>query len=153
LHFYEKELPFELTEAQKRVVREIRHDLRTGFQMNRLLQGDVGSGKTMVAFLTMLLAKDNELQACLMAPTEILAQQHFAGLLPYAEAMDLHLECLTGSTKTADRNRILAGLADGTVDFVVGTHALIEDRVVFAQLGLAITLFVCGSRWRLAVFL
>ena len=138
LHFYEKELPFELTEAQKRVVREIRHDLRTGFQMNRLLQGDVGSGKTMVAFLTMLLAKDNGLQACLMAPTEILAQQHFAGLLPYAEAMDLHLECLTGSTKTADRTRILAGLADGTVDFVVGTHALIEDRVVFAQLGLAI---------------
>jgi ATP-dependent DNA helicase RecG len=138
LHFYENELPFELTEAQKRVVREIRHDLRTGFQMNRLLQGDVGSGKTMVAFLTMLLAKDNGLQACLMAPTEILAQQHFAGLLPYAEAMDLHLECLTGSTKTADRNRILSGLADGTVDFVVGTHALIEDRVVFAQLGLAI---------------
>lgn len=138
LHFYEKELPFELTEAQKRVVREIRQDVRTGYQMNRLLQGDVGSGKTMVAFLSMLLAKDNGTQSCLMAPTEILAQQHYAGLLPYAEAMDLQLELLTGSTKTAERNRILADLAAGKVDFIVGTHALLEERVVFSQLGLAI---------------
>ncbi len=138
LHFYENELPFELTEAQKRVVREIRQDVRTGFQMNRLLQGDVGSGKTMVAFLSMLLAKDNGTQSCLMAPTEILAQQHYAGLLPYAETMDLQLELLTGSTKTAERNRILADLASGKVDFIVGTHALLEDRVAFSNLGLAI---------------
>jgi len=138
LHFYENELPFELTEAQKRVVREIRQDVRTGFQMNRLLQGDVGSGKTMVAFLSMLLAKDNGTQSCLMAPTEILAQQHYAGLLPYAEAMDLQLELLTGSSKTAERNRILADLASGKVDFIVGTHALLEDRVAFSNLGLAI---------------
>jgi len=136
--FYKDYLPFELTGAQKRVVREIRKDMGNGRQMNRLLQGDVGSGKTLVALLSMLLAVDNHHQACLMAPTEILAQQHYATLTEYLKGMDIRVALLTGSTKTKDRKVILQGLADGSIEFVVGTHTLIEDTVVFGSLGLAI---------------
>ena len=136
--FYRDYLPFELTGAQKRVVREIRKDMGTGRQMNRLLQGDVGSGKTLVALLSMLLAVDNHHQACLMAPTEILAQQHHATLTNYLKDMDIRVALLTGSTKMKERKVILKGLADGSIEFVVGTHALIEDTVVFESLGLAI---------------
>ena len=136
--FYREYLPFEMTGAQKRVVREIRKDMGNGRQMNRLLQGDVGSGKTLVALLSMLLAIDNNYQACLMAPTEILAQQHYATLTEYLKNMDICVTLLTGSTKKKDRKVILQGIADGSIQFVVGTHALIEDTVVFASLGLAI---------------
>ncbi|MDR2233665.1 MAG: ATP-dependent DNA helicase RecG, partial [Tannerella sp.] len=136
--FYGRYLPFELTGAQKRVVREIRADLGSGRQMSRLLQGDVGSGKTLVALLSMLLAVDNGHQACLMAPTEILAQQHFATLTEYLKDMDLRVALLTGSTKQKDRKAILQGLASGEIHFIVGTHALIEDTVIFASLGLAV---------------
>ena len=136
--FYKDCLPFELTGAQKRVVREIRKDMGNGRQMNRLLQGDVGSGKTLVALLSMLLAVDNHHQACLMAPTEILAQQHYATLTEYLKDMDIRVALLTGSTKSKDRKVILQGIADGTIQFIVGTHALIENTVVFASLGLAI---------------
>ena len=136
--FYSHYLPFELTGAQKRVVREIRKDMGSGRQMNRLLQGDVGSGKTLVALLSMLLAVDNHHQACLMSPTEILSQQHYVTLTEYLKDMNIRVALLTGSTKTKDRKKILQGLADGEIQFVVGTHALIEDTVVFASLGLAI---------------
>ena len=136
--FYRDYMPFAMTGAQQRVVREIRKDMGSGRQMNRLLQGDVGSGKTLVALLSMLLAVDNHCQACLMAPTEILAQQHYATLTEYLKDMDIRIALLTGSTKTKDRKVILQGIADGTIHFVVGTHALIEDTVVFASLGLAI---------------
>lgn len=136
--FYKNILPFALTEAQKRVIKEIRTDVFDGSHMNRLLQGDVGSGKTIVAFMSMLLARDNGFQSCFMAPTEILAQQHFAHLTPFVEAMELRIALLTGSTKSAERQSILEGLADGTIDFAVGTHALIEDRVHFKNVGLAI---------------
>ena len=112
-HFYSNQLPFELTDAQKRVVKEIRGDTNTGFQMNRLLQGDVGSGKTIVALLTMLLAIDNGFQACLMAPTEILAQQHFVSLSELLNGMDLNIKILTGSSKTKERRELLAELAAG----------------------------------------
>ena len=136
--FYNKYLPFQLTGAQKRVIKEIRQDTARGFQMNRLLQGDVGSGKTMVALLSMLLAADNGFQSCMMAPTEILAQQHYAGLNELLKEMSLEVSLLTGSTKTAERRRILQGLLDGTIHFVVGTHAIIEEVVQFKNLGFAV---------------
>ncbi|MCX6298279.1 MAG: ATP-dependent DNA helicase RecG [Bacteroidetes bacterium] len=136
--FYSKYLPFNLTGAQKRVIKEIRNDTARGHQMNRLLQGDVGSGKTIVALLSMLLAADNGYQSCLMAPTEILAQQHFQGLGELLKEMPVEIALLTGSTKTKERRRILQGLLDDTIHFVVGTHAIIEDIVQFKNLGLAI---------------
>ncbi|WP_447639824.1 MULTISPECIES: ATP-dependent DNA helicase RecG [Chitinophagaceae] len=136
--FYERYLPFALTGAQKRVLKEIRQDTGKGFQMNRLLQGDVGSGKTIVALLTMLLAADNGFQSCLMAPTEILARQHFEGLRELIKDLPIEIRILTGTTKVKERNQILRELADGTVRLLVGTHAIIEDRVQFQNLGLAI---------------
>ena len=136
--FYKDYLPFELTHAQKRVVREIRSDVGNGRQMNRLLQGDVGSGKTLVALLAMLLAVDNGCQACMMAPTEILAQQHYATLLELLKDMPIRVALLTGSTKKKDRNVLLPAIANGEIQFIVGTHALLEDTVVFHSLGLAI---------------
>ncbi len=136
--FYKKHLPFNLTNAQKRVLREIRQDTATGKQMNRLLQGDVGSGKTIVALMSMLLAYDNGFQACIMAPTEILAQQHYLGFTKFLEEMGIPIKLLTGSVKGKERKAILAALADGTLPFVVGTHALVEDTVVFKNLGLAV---------------
>jgi ATP-dependent DNA helicase RecG len=136
--FYNKHLPFQLTGAQKRVIKEIRQDTARGFQMNRLLQGDVGSGKTMIALLSMLIAADNGYQSCLMAPTEILAQQHFASLSELLKDMSLEVALLTGSTKTAERRRILQGLLEDTIHFVVGTHAIIEEVVQFRNLGLAV---------------
>lgn len=137
-NFYKNYLPFELTGAQKRVLKEIRTDTGGGHQMNRLLQGDVGSGKTIVALLCMLLAADNGYQSCLMAPTEILAQQHLASIRELLKDMPVRVELLTGSTKTAERKRILASLAEGEVNILLGTHALIEDVVVFKKLGFAI---------------
>jgi ATP-dependent DNA helicase RecG len=136
--FYNKYLPFELTGAQKRVLKEIRTDTARGRQMNRLLQGDVGSGKTIVALLSMLLAADNGFQSCLMAPTEILAQQHYHGLSELLKDMGLELALLTGSTKTAARKKIMQGLQDGTLHFVVGTHAVIEEKVQFKNLGFVV---------------
>jgi ATP-dependent DNA helicase RecG len=135
---YNHHLPFTLTGAQKRVLKEIRNDTARGRQMNRLLQGDVGSGKTMVALLSMLLAADNGYQSCLLAPTEILAQQHYAGLKELLKEMPVELALLTGSTKTAERKRILNGLLEDSIHFVVGTHAVIEDIVQFKNLGLVI---------------
>ena len=136
--FYANHLPFELTGAQKRVMREIRADTNTGWHMNRLLQGDVGSGKTVVSLLTALLAIDNGYQACVMAPTEILANQHFVGFKDLLAEMDVRVELLTGSVKKADRVPILEGLANGEVHILVGTHALIEPGVKFRALGLAV---------------
>ena len=136
--FYKEYLPFELTNAQKRVVREIRADVGSGRQMNRLLQGDVGSGKTLVALLAMLLAIDNGYQACMMAPTEILAQQHYVTLMEFLQDMNIRVTLLTGSTKKKERNEILPAIANGDIQIIVGTHALIEDTVVFHSLGLAI---------------
>ena len=131
-------LPYELTGAQKRVIREIRTDLMSGAQMNRLLQGDVGSGKTMVAVLTALIAVGNGYQACIMAPTEVLARQHFINISKYLAPTGVRCALLTGSSKTSERRDIHAGLVDGSIGILVGTHALIEDTVVFANLGLAI---------------
>lgn len=136
--FYKEYLPFELTNAQKRVVREIRVDMGSGRQMNRLLQGDVGSGKTLVALLAMLLAVDNHCQACMMAPTEILATQHYATVMEFLKDMNIRVALLTGSTKKKERNRILPAIASGEIQIVIGTHALIEETVAFASLGLAI---------------
>jgi len=136
--FYSQHLPFELTGAQKRVIKEIRSDLGSGRHMNRLVQGDVGSGKTMVALLCILLALDNGFQAGLMAPTEILAKQHYASLLEMGEPMGLSIALLTGNVKGAERKRVLKGLQEGTIHLVVGTHALIEPTVVFKNLGLAV---------------
>ena len=136
--YYAKYIPFELTEAQKRVMREIRSDLNTGWHMNRLLQGDVGSGKTMVALLTALLALDNGYQACVMAPTEILANQHLISFRESLEGLPIRIELLTGSVKKAQRKPILEGAASGEVHILIGTHALIEPGVVFHRLGLAI---------------
>lgn len=136
--FYHENLPFELTGAQKRVVREIRADVNTNRQMNRLLQGDVGSGKTLVALLSMLLAKDNGYQACLLVPTEILSEQHLATLRRMLGALPVRVELLTGSTKQKDRVPIIEGLADGSVDILVGTHAVLEDNVQFRNLGLVV---------------
>jgi len=137
--FYHKMLAFELTDAQKKVLKEIRRDLATGKQMNRLLQGDVGSGKTVVGFMTMLMALDNGFQALLMAPTEILAQQHYAGLSVYGEQLGIQVAFLTGSVKGKKRNEVFAGLENGDIAIVIGTHALLEDPVRFKNLGLAIT--------------
>ncbi|QRR01851.1 ATP-dependent DNA helicase RecG [Dyadobacter sandarakinus] len=136
--FYEKYLPFSLTGAQVRVLQEIHADLKTGKQMNRLLQGDVGSGKTIVGFITMLFALDNHAQACLMAPTEILADQHYQGLKHFADLLGINIGKLTGSTKKKDREVIHRQLLDGSMQIIVGTHALIEDIVQFQNLGLCI---------------
>ncbi len=136
--FYHHHLPFELTGAQKRVVKEVRKDMGTGHQMNRLVQGDVGSGKTVVALLSMLLALDNGFQSALMAPTEILAQQHFHSISRMLEGMPVVVRLLTGSTRTAERRSILTALQAGEVHIVVGTHALLEDRVQFQRLGLVV---------------
>ncbi|WP_293712577.1 ATP-dependent DNA helicase RecG [uncultured Parabacteroides sp.] len=136
--FYKEYLPFELTGAQKRVVKEIRADMGSGRQMNRLLQGDVGSGKTLVALLSMLLAVDNHCQACMMAPTEILATQHYATVMEFLKDMDIRVALLTGSTKKKERNELLPAIARGEIQIVIGTHALIEETVVFSSLGLAI---------------
>ena len=136
--FYHKYLPFELTKAQKNVIREIFSDMKTGHQMNRLLQGDVGSGKTIVAFISMLLAIENRAQTVMMAPTEILTEQHYIGLKKYADKLNLKIAILTGSTKKSARNEIFSDLESGDIDIIVGTHALIEDNVKFQNLGLAI---------------
>ena len=136
--FYASHLPFELTNAQKRVLKEIRRDVGSGRQMNRLLQGDVGSGKTLVALMSMLMALDNGFQACLMAPTEILANQHYDTILHFLEGMNIRVELLTGSVKGKRREAILEGLLTGDVRILIGTHALIEDTVNFASLGLAV---------------
>ena len=133
--FYREKLPFALTGAQQRVIKEIRADMVSGQQMNRLLQGDVGSGKTMVAFMSMLLAVDNGFQACIMAPTEILARQHYASMVRFAEGLNIKIAILTGSSKVKERREALAGIATGDVDILIGTHALIEDRVQFSNLG------------------
>lgn len=136
--FYSDHLPFSLTNAQKRVVREIRNDFISNTQMNRLVQGDVGSGKTLVAFLSCLIAIDNGFQACLMAPTEILAEQHFQTLSSFAEGLNVKVELLTGNVKGKQRKSIEEGLLNGSVHLLVGTHALIEPNVVFRNLGLCI---------------
>ena len=136
--FYKEHLPFALTNAQKRVVREIRTDMGSGRQMNRLLQGDVGSGKTLVGLLAMLLALDNHCQACLMAPTEILAAQHYATISHFLQGMEVKVALLTGSTRKKERERLLPAIASGEIQIVIGTHALIEESVQFHSLGLAI---------------
>ena len=136
--FYQNHLPFDLTNAQKRVIKEIRTDMGSNAQMNRLLQGDVGSGKTIVAFMSMLLALDNGFQACLMAPTEILANQHFIGLSEFATTLNINIKILTGSTKTAARKIIHEELENGSLQILIGTHALLEDKVKFQNLGLAV---------------
>lgn len=136
--FYRDHLPFELTGAQKRVVKEIRADTATGVQMNRLLQGDVGSGKTLVALLSMLIAKDNGFQSAMMAPTEILARQHHATIARMTAGMGLKIDILTGTTKKRERKEILEALASGQTDILIGTHALIEDAVAFSNLGFVV---------------
>ncbi len=136
--FYKEHLPFALTNAQKRVVREIRADMGSGRQMNRLLQGDVGSGKTLVGLLAMLLALDNHCQACLMAPTEILAAQHYATISHFLQGMEVKVALLTGSTRKKEREKLLPAIANGEIQIVIGTHALIEESVQFHSLGLAI---------------
>ena len=136
--FYSKHLPFDLTNAQKRVLKEIRKDVASGAHMNRLLQGDVGSGKTIVALLAMLLAIDNGFQATIMAPTEILATQHYHAISELLTTMDLNIDLLTGSVKTKKRREIHQNLEDGTLDILIGTHALLEDKVQFKNLGIAI---------------
>ena len=136
--FYHNCLKFDLTSAQKRVIKEIRSDLGSGHQMNRLLQGDVGSGKTITALLIMLIAIDNHFQSCLMAPTEILATQHYENISKQLKDMNIKVALLTGSTKGADRKAIHAGLLDGSIHILIGTHALIEDEVQFQNLGLAV---------------
>lgn len=138
MDFYNNYLPFELTNAQKRVIKEVRRDVSTGRQMNRLLQGDVGSGKTMVALLCSLLALDNGFQACIMAPTEILAEQHYQSISAYIEHMPIRVELLTGSIKGKCRKEVLQGVKDGTIQVLVGTHALIEPTVEFCNLGLVV---------------
>ena len=136
--FYKNNLPFELTNAQKRVVHEIHDDMRSGIQMNRLLQGDVGSGKTLVALMAMLIAIGNGFQACIMAPTEILAEQHLNTITEFLQGMDIRVELLTGIVKGKRRTEVLNALADGSINIIVGTHALIEDTVVFKRPGLAV---------------
>jgi ATP-dependent DNA helicase RecG len=136
--FYKSHLPFELTGAQKRVIKEIRTDMGSNAQMNRLLQGDVGSGKTIVAFMSMLLALDNGFQACLMAPTEILANQHFIGLSELATGLNINIKLLTGSSRTVARRNIHEELENGSLHILIGTHALLEDKVKFQNLGLAV---------------
>lgn len=136
--FYHEHLPFPLTNAQKRVLKEIRQDMGTGKQMNRLLQGDVGSGKTIVALMAMLIAIDNSYQACIMAPTEILARQHFDNFKTMLSPLGLEVAILTGSSKSAEKKKALQGILDGNIHVVVGTHALIEETVQFKNLGLAV---------------
>ena len=136
--FYTHNLPFELTNAQKRVIKEIRADMGSGKQMNRLLQGDVGSGKTLVALMSMLIAVDNGFQTCLMAPTEILAEQHLQTLKEFLHGMNLRIELLTGIVKGKKRKEVTDGLIDGSIHIVVGTHAIIEDKIQFNNLGLAV---------------
>ena len=136
--FYHQHLPFSLTEAQKRVIREIRKDTGSGRQMNRLLQGDVGSGKTLVALMSMLIALDNGYQACIMAPTEILAEQHLQTIQDFLQGMNIRVELLTGIVKGKKRQAVLDGLTDGSVQILVGTHAVIEDMVQFANLGMVV---------------
>jgi ATP-dependent DNA helicase RecG len=136
--FYKDHLPFQLTGAQKRVIKEIYKDLVSGAQMNRLLQGDVGSGKTIVGFIVMLMALDNGAQACLMAPTEILAEQHYQNLKKFADKLNISIDILTGSTKKSARTKMLEALSTGQLKIIVGTHALLEDRVQFQNLGLCI---------------
>ena len=136
--FYDHHLPFELTGAQKNVLKEIRKDAGSGHQMNRLLQGDVGSGKTMVALLSMLIAADNGFQSVLMAPTEILAQQHFNGISELVKALPVTVGLLTGSTKAKDRKHILKACEEGSLTILIGTHAIIEDKVLFKNLGFAV---------------
>ena len=136
--FYNTRLPFPLTGAQKRVIKEIRQDTVSGVQMNRLLQGDVGSGKTVVALISMLLAVDNGFQACMMAPTEILARQHYATIVRMTENLGLKVGILTGTTRTKERNEILQSLATGEIHILIGTHALIEERVQFDNLGFVV---------------
>lgn len=137
-HFYRNNLPFDLTGAQKRVVKEMRSDMGSGKQMNRLLQGDVGSGKTLVALLAMLIAIDNDYQACMMAPTEILATQHYESIQNFLKGMDLQIGLLTGSTKKSVRKKLFEALLAGEIKILIGTHALIEDSVQFKNLGLAV---------------
>lgn len=136
--FYQNNLPFDLTNAQKRVMHELRDDMASGKQMNRLLQGDVGSGKTLVALMTMLIAIDNGFQACIMAPTEILAEQHLTTIKEFLQGMDVRVELLTGIVKGKKRQEVLEALANGDINILVGTHAVIEDTVQFARLGLAV---------------
>ena len=136
--FYKDHLPFELTNAQKRVLKEIRHDLGSNAQMNRLLQGDVGSGKTIVALMSMLIALDNGFQACLMAPTEILSVQHYNGLIELCKPLNISIKILTGSSKTSERKKIHEALENGELNLLIGTHALLEDKVKFKNLGLAV---------------
>ena len=136
--FYKKVLPFELTNAQKKVLKEIRNDLGSNAQMNRLLQGDVGSGKTIIAFMTILIALDNGYQACLMAPTEILSVQHFEGFVEMSKLLNINIVILTGSTKASRKKEIYKSLEIGEIDIIVGTHSLIQDKVKFKNLGLAI---------------
>lgn len=138
MRFFNEQMPFELTNAQKRVIREIRNDVATGSQMNRLLQGDVGSGKTMVALLCSLLAIDNHFQACIMAPTEILAEQHYLSICNYLGPLPIKVELLTGNVKGKRRKEILEGIANGSIQLLVGTHALIEPSVVFHNLGFVV---------------
>ncbi|MEL6124001.1 MAG: DEAD/DEAH box helicase, partial [Bacteroidota bacterium] len=137
--FFSEKLPFELTNAQKRVVKEIRSDIGSGRQMNRLLQGDVGSGKTMVALMAMLIAVDNGHQACLLAPTEILAQQHFHSITEYLKGVGVQCAFLSGSVKGKTRAQLFEYLRSGTIDILIGTHAILEDPVQFKSLGLAVT--------------
>jgi ATP-dependent DNA helicase RecG len=137
-YFFHHRLPFQLTNAQKKVLREIRHDLGSGKQMNRLLQGDVGSGKTLVALMSMLLSVDNGYQACMMAPTEILARQHFATIKKFLDEMKINVELLTGSTKNKERKQILDNLKNNSVHILIGTHAVIEDDVQFSNPGLIV---------------
>jgi len=137
-NFYFNNLPFSLTEAQKKVMKEIRRDLGSGRQMNRLLQGDVGSGKTLVALMSMLIAIDNGYQACLMAPTEILASQHYQTITKMLEGINLNVSLLTGSSKKSSRSSITEALQDGSLNVLIGTHALIEENVIFKSLGLVI---------------
>jgi ATP-dependent DNA helicase RecG len=136
--FYHHYLSFELTNAQKRVIREIRSDLGSGKQMNRLLQGDVGSGKTLVALMTMLIALDNNFQACLMAPTEILANQHYSNISKMLSGLDVKIDLLTGSTKPVKRKEIASGLQEGSLQILIGTHALLEENVQFRNLGFVV---------------
>ncbi|MBT8221091.1 MAG: ATP-dependent DNA helicase RecG [Bacteroidia bacterium] len=137
--FYKTYLPFELTKAQKKVIKEIRKNLGSGVQMNRLLQGDVGSGKTIVSLLTMILAIDNDFQAVMMAPTQVLAQQHFRSLSTYLQDMDIQIAFLTGNVKGKQRKQVLEGIGSGAINILVGTHAILEDPVQFKNLGIAIT--------------
>lgn len=137
-NFYSKNLPFSLTGAQKKVITEIRNDMRSGHQMNRLLQGDVGSGKTLVALMSMLIAIDNGFQAALLAPTEILSQQHYNSICKFLKGLNVNVALLLGSVKGKARKNILSNLEEGSIDIIIGTHALLEDNVVFKNLGLAV---------------